>query len=204
MLWVNATCWCTRMSVCQAYKDSEGLNEFPLSNAQGKWRFSMRMLVIMAVITKNVGTRKLGSFKTLVTFCHSTQRRISEDCALRLFKVMCSRYRPGMAQRLGRGIALPFHDCDTRRGWVVSSTPQPHFTPGKDPLSLFTIVQFRINSQDRSILHVGQNFKQIKFQHIPVNIYIIFKSYPVFTWQILSRNCWESKSVYKMSAVFRQ
>jgi len=41
------------------------------------------------------------------------------------------RYRPGVAQRVGRGIALLFHDCGTGRGWVVSSTPRPHFIPGK-------------------------------------------------------------------------
>ena len=49
-------------------------------------------------------------------------------------KVKVSRYRPGMAQRVGRGIALLFHDRGTRRGLVVSSTPRPHFTPGKDPV----------------------------------------------------------------------
>ena len=43
-----------------------------------------------------------------------------------------------MAQSVGRGIALLFHDCDTKRRWVVSSTPRPHFTPGKD---LVPIVQ---------------------------------------------------------------
>jgi len=48
-------------------------------------------------------------------------------------KVKWSRYRPGVAQRVGRGIALLFHDRGTRRGWVVSSTPRQHFTPGKDP-----------------------------------------------------------------------
>ena len=42
-----------------------------------------------------------------------------------------SRYRPGAAQRVGRGIALLFHDRGTRRGWVVSRTSRPHFTPGK-------------------------------------------------------------------------
>ena len=41
-----------------------------------------------------------------------------------------------MAQKVGRGIALLFHDCGTRRGWVVSSTPRPHFTPGKDPVPI--------------------------------------------------------------------
>jgi len=47
-----------------------------------------------------------------------------------------SHYRPGVAQRVGTGIALLFHDCGTRRGWVVSSTPRPHFTPGKDPVPI--------------------------------------------------------------------
>ena len=37
---------------------------------------------------------------------------------------------------MSRGIALPFHDRCTRRGWVVSSTPQPHFTLGKDPVPI--------------------------------------------------------------------
>ena len=41
-----------------------------------------------------------------------------------------------MAQRVGRGIALLFHDRGTRRGWVVSCTPRPHFTPGKDPVPI--------------------------------------------------------------------
>jgi hypothetical protein len=40
------------------------------------------------------------------------------------------------AQRVGRGIALLFHDCGTRRAWVVSSTPWPHFTPGKEPVPI--------------------------------------------------------------------
>ena len=33
-----------------------------------------------------------------------------------LLKVKVSRYRPGLAQRVGRGIALFFHDRGTRRG----------------------------------------------------------------------------------------
>jgi len=50
--------------------------------------------------------------------------------------VKWSRYRPGVAQRVGRGIALLFHDRGTRRWWVVSNTPRPHFTPGKDPVPI--------------------------------------------------------------------
>ena len=52
-------------------------------------------------------------------------------------KVKFSRYRPGVAQRVGRSIALLFHDRGTRRGWVVNSMPRPHFTPpGKDPVPI--------------------------------------------------------------------
>ena len=48
-----------------------------------------------------------------------------------------SRCRPGVAQRVGRSIALLFHGCGTRRGWVVSVTPRPHFTPGKTRYPLY-------------------------------------------------------------------
>ena len=53
-------------------------------------------------------------------------------------KLQCSRYRPDVAQRVERGIALLFRDRGTRRGGggVLSSTPRPHFTPGKDPVSI--------------------------------------------------------------------
>ena len=55
------------------------------------------------------------------------------NCTKLKIKVKWSRYRPGLAQRVSAGVALFFHDRGTSRGWVVSSTPQPHFTPGKDP-----------------------------------------------------------------------
>ena len=41
-----------------------------------------------------------------------------------------------MAQRVGRDIALLFHDRGTGSGWVVSSTLRQHFTPGKDPVPI--------------------------------------------------------------------
>ena len=58
------------------------------------------------------------------------------------FKVKCTlvqalRLCTGRtAYRGSRGIALPFHDHGTRRGWGVSVTPQPFFTPGKDPVPI--------------------------------------------------------------------
>jgi len=38
------------------------------------------------------------------------------------------------AHRGSRGIVLLFHDHGTRRGWGVSVTLRPLFTPGKDPV----------------------------------------------------------------------
>jgi len=40
------------------------------------------------------------------------------------------------AHRGNRGIALPFLDHGTRRGWGVSVTPRPLFTPGKDQVPI--------------------------------------------------------------------
>ena len=47
--------------------------------------------------------------------------------------------------RWSRGIALPFHDHDTRRGWGGSVTPKPLFTLGKDPV---LIVQEGVGPRD--------------------------------------------------------
>ena len=49
-------------------------------------------------------------------------------------KVKCSRYRTGVAQRVGRGIALLFHDRGTRR-WLASR-PGRNYTPGKDAVPI--------------------------------------------------------------------
>ena len=60
--------------------------------------------------------------------------RICKHCDIALPEnstYLWSHYRAGVAQRVGTGIALLFHDRGTRSGWVVSSTPQPHLTPGK-------------------------------------------------------------------------
>jgi len=52
----------------------------------------------------------------------STTVRSSDQVFITL-KVKWSRYRPSVAQRLGRGIALLFHDCGTRRGEWSAARP---------------------------------------------------------------------------------
>ena len=65
----------------------------------------------------------------------STRRHNAESIifVVKKVKITWSRYRSGMVQRVGRGIVLFFHDRGTRRGWVVSSTPRPHFSPRERP-----------------------------------------------------------------------
>ena len=46
-------------------------------------------------------------------------------------KVKRSRYRPGVAQRVGRGIALLFHDRGTRRGECSAARPGRTLPSGK-------------------------------------------------------------------------
>ena len=45
--------------------------------------------------------------------------------------VKCSRYSPGVAQRVGTGIALLFHDRGTRRGECSAARPGRTLLPGK-------------------------------------------------------------------------
>jgi len=63
----------------------------------------------------------------------STLSHKQHDFQKTFMVVKWTRYRPGVAQRVGRGIALLFPDRGTRRGWVVSSTFRPHFTPRERP-----------------------------------------------------------------------
>ena len=67
--------------------------------------------------------------QTSIRFAGSSNKFIGK-------KLKFPRYRPGVAQRVGRGIAILFRDRGTRRGRVVSSTSRPHFTPRKDPVPI--------------------------------------------------------------------
>jgi len=50
------------------------------------------------------------------TYCPGPREHILGPLSLRKGKkVKCSRYRPGVAQRVGRFIAVLFHDRGTRR-----------------------------------------------------------------------------------------
>ena len=52
-------------------------------------------------------------------------------------KVKFSRYRPGVAQRVGRAIALLFHDRGTRRGEWSAARPGRTLPPGKSRYTFY-------------------------------------------------------------------
>ena len=59
------------------------------------------------------------------------------DCTVECTLVQTLRLCTGpTAHRGSRGIDLLFLDHGTRRGWGVSVTPRPLFTPGKDPVPI--------------------------------------------------------------------
>ena len=77
------------------------------------------------------------------TSCSSKCLYISEILRLLQHSLSSKKVRqsvpvtgPVVAKSVGRGIALLFHDRGTRKRWVVSSTPRPIFTPGKDPVHI--------------------------------------------------------------------
>jgi len=93
-------------------------------------------------------------------------------------KVKWSRYRPGVAQRVGRGIALLFHARGTRRGWVVSSTSWPHFTPpGKTRYPFYKRMGGTQGQSGRAENLVPIGIRSLTVQPVAQSLYRL--SYPV-------------------------
>ena len=83
--------------------------------------------------------RHHGHFRALSTIlCHAALSLHHHNTPLhKCTLVQTLRFCTGRtAHRGSRGIALLFHDHSTRRGWGVSVTPRPLFTPGKDPVPI--------------------------------------------------------------------
>jgi len=74
-------------------------------------------MVCIATISNILTNTKVTTFEVPAT----TSAKGNDILGVRLCKkVKYSRYRPGVAQRVGRGIALLLHDGSTRRGRVVT------------------------------------------------------------------------------------
>jgi len=86
----------------------------------------------------------VGVYAIQLNILRLKRRKKKEKVELRFFavKVKCTLVQAlrlctdRTAHRGSRGIALLFHDHGTRRGWGVSVTPRPLFTPRKDPVPI--------------------------------------------------------------------
>jgi hypothetical protein len=117
---------------------------------------------------------------------------------------------PGVVQRLGRGIALLFHDLCTRRGRVFSVTPRAHFTPGKDPVPIVQKagwVPGPVWTDAQNLAHTGIRYWTV--QPVAQSLYRL--SYPAHKWrtrfffkkeQLISRD--ESLSSCHVSLFFAE
>ena len=124
-------------------------------------------------------------------------------------KVKWSRYRPGVAQRVGRGIALLFYDRGTRRGWVVNSTPWPHFTPEKGLVPILQEAGWAPglawvggkSRPHRDLIPDHPAHSQFLYQLS----YLIHKSFKIFSWNLaqglITKSCHGSISFVKICTV---
>ena len=83
---------------------------------------------------KFVQCKYLSDKYTTPESSRQTHGKIKVKCTLVQTLRLCTGRT---AHRGSRGIALPFHDHHTRRGWGVSVTPRPLFTPGKTGYPLY-------------------------------------------------------------------
>ena len=120
-------------------------------------------------------------------------QRFDQNCAATSLyytwsrKVKFSRYRPGVVQRVGRGIALIFHDRGTRRGWVVSSTSRSHFTPGKDPILIVQEAGWVQSRTGRAENLVPTGIRSQTVEPVVQSLYRLSYRAHIYTW----RNKWK-------------
>ena len=94
-------------------------------------------------------------------------------------KLKWSRYKSGVAQRVGRSIALLFHDRGTRRRWVVSSTSRPQCTPGKYPVPILQEASGTLGRSGLAENLVPTEIRPRTVQPVAQSLYRL--SYPVNT-----------------------
>ena len=89
-------------------------------------------------VFRKLQIRILAGARNITTFlCSFPQPFQINACKVKCTPVQALRLRTGRtAHRASRGIALTFLDHGTRRGWGVSVTPRPIFTPGKNPVPI--------------------------------------------------------------------
>jgi len=102
--------------------------KFFISFSTGLWQECQwaRLMPICCVVRINNLTVDVST-----VLSNSVKRKKKVKCTLVQALMLCTGRT---AHKGSRGLALLFLDHGTRRGWGVSVTPRPLFTPGKDPV----------------------------------------------------------------------
>ena len=95
---------------------------------------TLRNTVVLRKVTSTLVTRVIVIIIIIIIIIIITIIKVKVKVTL----VQALRLCTGRTAHTGsRGIALLFHDHGTRRGWGVSVTPRPLFTPGKTRYPLY-------------------------------------------------------------------
>ena len=112
-------------------------------------------------------------------------------------KVECSRYRPGVAHLVGRGIALLFHDRGTRRRWVVSSTPSRTLPPGKTRYPLYRRLGGPQGRSGRAKILVPTGIRSRTVQSVAQSLYRLSYLFHEYVVSRYTHNAYiQFKSIY--------
>jgi len=111
-------------------------------------------------------------------------------CLLRFrLKVKWSHYRPGVAQRVGRCIALLFRDRGTRRGWVVAAQPGRTLPPGKTRYLFCRRMDGPQGRSGRAEKLVPTRIRSRTVQPV-VSRYTDWATRPTVSFRLSAQNCW--------------
>jgi hypothetical protein len=95
----------------------------------------INVVLTCAAVKSSHNFRILYFGQNIILFTHFSNCDCSKKVKCTLVQVL--RLCTGRtAHRGSRNTAIPFLDHGTRRGWGVSFTPRPLFTPGKDPVPI--------------------------------------------------------------------
>ena len=109
-------------------------------------------------------------------------------------KVKWSRYRAGVAQRVGRLIALLFHDRGTRRGEWSAARPGRTLPPGKTWYSFYMRLGGLQGRSERAEVLFPTGIRSRTVQPVAQSLYrLSYPAHPDRLKEFLNINAWNSK-----------
>ena len=135
----SAPCWLFIMRIKRCFQETgnDDIKGSHLDQHIRRWQDLVNYVLNLRVGRGFLSRWATTSFSARTPFHRTGCTELWEVKRVKCTLVQALRLCTGRtAHRGSRGIALPFLDHDTRRGWGVSVTPRPLFYPGKDPVPI--------------------------------------------------------------------